>query len=344
MTDYAVFQVGQEVYPLTTTSGNTLLQDADAALFYMLDFWKSMLVQHVGARLVSELAAAGVTTSGHPITSAVMMVAPYDPAPYMVGNQLAFPLLAVYRKSVTTEWREVGFERDVSTFGATFVLPPLTAGQAEKIVPILGSVYKVLRARTTQGYDPNYTPPGGATGGLPWTAPFANLEEIGVSSARIGEFSGEGNLHFPTLIFEARCIERDNPPSQAVQPLSVLAGVDVTTSIVASDGTSFAGPSNVTTNPAPTITSLSVTTGSQAGGTAVTITGTGFTPGWVGSRNGSGAVLFGNTPATSVVVVSATSITCVTPAMLGGGTVTVSVLNGDAQFASLPAAFTFTTP
>lgn len=61
---------------------------------------------------------------------------------------------------------------------------------------------------------------------------------------------------------------------------------------------------------APTVSSLSPNTGGTAGGTAVTITGKDF--------NGATGVTFGATAATSVVVVSDTSITCVTPAKTAG--------------------------
>lgn len=57
---------------------------------------------------------------------------------------------------------------------------------------------------------------------------------------------------------------------------------------------------------APFITSVTPDDGTMAGGTAVTIVGGGF--------NTGATVLFGETPATSVVVVSPTQITCVTPA------------------------------
>lgn len=63
-------------------------------------------------------------------------------------------------------------------------------------------------------------------------------------------------------------------------------------------------------NDAPNITSISPATGSTAGGTAVTITGTDFT--------GATGVTIGGAAATSVVVVSDTSITCVTPARTAG--------------------------
>ncbi len=66
---------------------------------------------------------------------------------------------------------------------------------------------------------------------------------------------------------------------------------------------------------APTLASVSPSSGSTAGGTSVTLTGTGFT--------GTPAVTFGGVAATSVVVVNSTTITAVTPAGSAG---TASVL------------------
>lgn len=60
----------------------------------------------------------------------------------------------------------------------------------------------------------------------------------------------------------------------------------------------------------PVVVSKSPSGGTTAGGTALTITGTGFT--------GATGVDIGGAAATSVVVVSATSITCVTPARTAG--------------------------
>ncbi len=67
--------------------------------------------------------------------------------------------------------------------------------------------------------------------------------------------------------------------------------------------------------PVPTVTGVSASSGPNAGGTSVTITGTGFT-------NGA-TVSFGSTPATGVTLASATSLTAVSPA--GGGVVDVTV-------------------
>jgi hypothetical protein len=234
------------------------------------------------------------------------------------------------------------YEHDKVIFGCSYTLPPLDAGQAELILPILGAAYKVLRHSVTAGWDPSYTPPGGSgvTPG-PWQPAFANLEEIGITSALFGELPGEGNLHFPSLLIEGYFWERDNQPSDAVTGRSKYTGGDISVSLLASDGTSVAGVVATSTQVAPVLASLNVTSGTVAGGTAVTITGTGFDPSW----QQLGSVYFGPTSrATSVVVVNATTITCVTPAVSGPGAVAVIFTNGDGQSASLGAAYTFTSP
>ena len=66
---------------------------------------------------------------------------------------------------------------------------------------------------------------------------------------------------------------------------------------------------------APTVTGISPNSGPEAGGTAVTIAGTGFT--------GATAVDFGTTAATNVTVVNSTTITANSPAGTGAADVTV---------------------
>lgn len=83
---------------------------------------------------------------------------------------------------------------------------------------------------------------------------------------------------------------------------------------------------------APTVTSVSANSGSTAGGTNVTITGTGFF--------GAATVTFGGSSATNVVVVSNTSITCTTPAHAAGA-VNVVVTNPDTQTGTGTNAYTY---
>jgi phosphatidylinositol-3-phosphatase len=82
-----------------------------------------------------------------------------------------------------------------------------------------------------------------------------------------------------------------------------------------------AGPSS---NPPPVIGSISPSSGSDTGGTSVTVSGAHFATG--------ATVSFGSAPASSVTVNSATSITAVSPAHADGA-VAITVTNPDGQSA-----------
>jgi formylglycine-generating enzyme required for sulfatase activity len=83
---------------------------------------------------------------------------------------------------------------------------------------------------------------------------------------------------------------------------------------------------------APTITGVTPGTGSPAGGTIVTITGSGFF--------GSPTVRFGKTSAPSVTAVSPTQLSVVTPPGSTGAAVSVTVVTDEGS-ASLGSSFTF---
>ena len=121
----------------------------------------------------------------------------------------------------------------------------------------------------------------------------------------------------------------------ATTPAHAVGAVNVVvTNSDGQSGTLSNGYTYNTTNPAPTVTAVSPTSGSTAGGTAVTITGTGFLSG--------ATVSFGGTAATGVNVVSATSITATTPAHAAGA-VNVVVTNTDAKNGTLTNGFTYNT-
>ena len=85
--------------------------------------------------------------------------------------------------------------------------------------------------------------------------------------------------------------------------------------------------------PPPRVSSVSVTSGPAAGGTSVTVTGTGFT--------GATAVRFGGTPAASFTVNGDTSITALSP-VASAGTVDITVTTpGGTSAASASDQFTF---
>lgn len=85
--------------------------------------------------------------------------------------------------------------------------------------------------------------------------------------------------------------------------------------------------------PAPTIILINPATGPAAGGTAITITGTGFHVGV--------SIRIGGTVATSIVRVSAIQLTCNSPAGLVGDA-DVVVSNPDSQLVTAIDGFTYT--
>src|SRR5437899_443964 len=87
------------------------------------------------------------------------------------------------------------------------------------------------------------------------------------------------------------------------------------------------------TNSAPTVSAISPSSGTSSGGTAVTVTGTGFAAG--------ATVSLGGTAATNVTVVSSTSLTASTAAH-AAGVVNVVVTNSDGQSGTLTGGYTYT--
>jgi Concanavalin A-like lectin/glucanases superfamily/Chitobiase/beta-hexosaminidase C-terminal domain/IPT/TIG domain/Fibronectin type III domain len=115
----------------------------------------------------------------------------------------------------------------------------------------------------------------------------------------------------------------------ATTPAGSAGAVTVTVTVGGQSGSLSSGFTYVV---APTVTGVSPSSGSTAGGTAVTITGTNFASG--------ATVTFGSAPATNVVVVNSTSITATTPAG-STGAVTVTVTNPGALSGSLTSGYTY---
>jgi phosphatidylserine/phosphatidylglycerophosphate/cardiolipin synthase-like enzyme len=89
---------------------------------------------------------------------------------------------------------------------------------------------------------------------------------------------------------------------------------------------------NQPSNPPPTVSSVSPNSGLSGGGTAVTITGSGFLAG--------ASVSFGGAAATNVSVANSTTINATSPAHVSGS-VNVVVTNSDGQTGSGTNAFTY---
>lgn len=119
----------------------------------------------------------------------------------------------------------------------------------------------------------------------------------------------------------------------AVTPWGVVGAEDVVFTNADGQSASLVDEYTYTQAPPPTIASVSPSNGTNGGGTQVTITGTGFAPG--------ATVRFGNSAATGVTVVNATTLRVASAPGTVGQTVAVRVTNPDSQTATRAAAFTY---
>jgi hypothetical protein len=123
----------------------------------------------------------------------------------------------------------------------------------------------------------------------------------------------------------------------AVSPAHAAGSVTVT--VRNSDG-GTGSKTGFTFVAAPTVTNLNPASGPQAGGTVVTITGTGFVSG--------ATVSFGGVAGTNVSVTSATTMVATAPAHPNGDKPTVAVnvvvTNPDSQSATVTNGFTYNAP
>lgn len=188
-------------FPLATSSGNTLLQDADPALFYALDFYAFVLDKYLGPRFATEAANADYRASRQELVTAFPLTTiAYNPGPYLGEAQLPLPLMAIYRVSAIGQYKTVMKSEEQNTWEFVLVLPPMTASQSERLLPILHAAELLLQNRTEQGCDAAYAPPGGVLGEQAWSKARAGLEEIDWVSCRYELFQGAGDLPMPVLI------------------------------------------------------------------------------------------------------------------------------------------------
>jgi hypothetical protein len=135
-----------------------------------------------------------------------------------------------------------------------------------------------------------------------------------------------GTSATPIVVASSTSITAKTPSHSSGSASVVVTNTDSQTGTL-SNGYTFL-------NPAPNVTAISPTSGATSGGTAVTITGTGF-------RSGA-SVKIGGTSATAVTVVSSTAITAITPVHSSGAT-SVEVTNSDGQSDTLTNGFTYST-
>lgn len=147
------FAIGQTIYPLSPSTSNSLLQDADQPIYWLLQFFASELQSYLGARWTAEMARAGLSNV---MPNIVGMKFPNNPFPYLQDVGVKFPVLAIYRVEGVFLEKTISFEREQSNLEIAWVLPPLTMSQMEIVGPFLKSIMDVIQDRSDIAADPNF--------------------------------------------------------------------------------------------------------------------------------------------------------------------------------------------
>lgn len=325
MVDYATFAVGGVVLPLPSSTQQDFIRVADPALYYVANFLSSVLETYLGDAMRTRFGAEGLNIPGAVAGPPIYL----EPTPFLTHDNLRFPLLAVYRKSETHDEHTASWEKAMGEWEFAYVLPHLTHVQELRLAPVLTAVRAVIKRAVSMGADPAYL-----SGASAWAV--AGIQRAWLSRVAWGSYEFIDQVKtYRAIIGSLSIWERDMPVADAFE---AFEGADVDVSLAYPDETSVANVSQIKTYQSPTVTNCVGNTGSKAGGTSVTITGTNF-------RKVT-SVTFGGVAATDVVVNSTTSITCTTPAHEAYPTalVSIEVTNDDGLSGSLAAAFTFTTP
>ncbi len=217
----------------------------------------------------------------------------------------------------------------VDDFTLTALVPPSTTPGAVDVT-LSDSNGQITLTGGFIYYDPSQTQLG-----LLGVAPRTGNTTGGTAVTLVGNgFSQPGTL---TVTFGASAATSVVAVSDNLLTAVTPAGsgsVGVTVTLGSSNATL---PGAFTYDPVPAVTSISPSTGPSTGGTAITVTGTGFA---------SGDLLFvGALAATNVVIVDATTITATTPAGSAGPN-DVRVVSGvDSTLVGiLPSGFTYSDP
>jgi type II secretory pathway pseudopilin PulG len=230
------------------------------------------------------------------------------------------PAFVACASSVPAAYSQIASSASNSTYTLTLTgisAPPsgcsTSRPASEQIAVKLASTMGASDSTTFVVYPPSGTAGAGTilnsgTSISPNQGPAAGGTTVTITG---NGFTGATSVAFGSVAATSFSV-LNNTTITAVSPAGT-GSVDVT--VTTGAGTSPTNPFDQFTY-APTVTAIAPTTGGAVGGTTVTITGTGFL--------GATGVQFGTTAASSYSVVSASSITAVSPAG-SSGTVDVTV-------------------
>ena len=261
------FQLGSVVYPLTDSTANELVKDADPAIHFALQLYSFALKRYVGSRLIAEAKKIDDIK----IPSAVEASIAYEPSPFVLSGDIQFPIFCLYR--VETDWAHIGQHvKSVSTWEWAYVLPPLTPQGIKAIQPILWSVASTMAMFTFFSFDPSFEQ--GKT-----LRTLSGIMSIKPGPTRFGDFEkleGEAKKWWRAVTGQLIVEERDE---LVIGEAELFDGANITIDVAGKGVETLKDFLTVQTWPKPVIETIGPTAGSASGGTPFEIFGRNFRPG-----------------------------------------------------------------
>ncbi len=330
MPTVSLWKHGGVTYPVTDSTTNTLLRDADPAIHYACELFASALNTYVGPRLLAQAALEDIN-----FPSAVEKVLHFEPTPFLLSDQMVFPLFCLYRSEETWVELNAAALRSASVWEWAYVLPPFTPRQIEQLSPILRSVGVVISTVANQSCDPAYE--NGKT-----LRELSGIQKMQAQSVKYGGFEavdGQLDKWWRAVTGRLLVMERDELADGA---LKAYEGATVNIDSVTHDGSVEADVVQLDISAPPIVDDVQPKVGTKQGGTPIEIFGRNFRLGT------TPLVMFGGAYASSVQVTHPRRITCLTPeysAAQPALSVDVRVIAADGQAsAAAEDAFTFTAP
>jgi hypothetical protein len=169
------------------------------------------------------------------------------------------------------------------------------------------------------------------TGLTPSKGPAGGGTKVTVSGSGL---TGTTQVKFGVLNATSVVVNRAGTALTAISPAEVARTVDVI--VVTPGGPSMASSLDHFKYGPPTVTNLSPSSGPTVGGTAITVTGTGF-----GLGTEATLFKFGSIEATTVSCSSITTCTVVTPSHVAGAVAVKATVNGQSSAKAVTGMYTY---
>lgn len=338
MTD-KISQIGNVVFPLPSIGSNPtpIIQLADPVEYQICSFFSQLLNTNLLPRFSDEAAACGLTHAnlqnwidGYAVAQTVAF--PLYPA-ILKSTDFKFPLMAVHpvgSDPIQVTLTDSAIQR---TLVISWVFPPLSPVQMNKMYHFLGDAEKVWMLYGQQGYDPKVNSNSiWQTAGLS----FGALLEIDYEPY-LGLNQKDEDNYFPSIQFTIQVVEKNIRP--VPQNFTTFNNLNLQLNVV--DGYNIASPIvnfiDGYITPDISITSCTPNTGSVNGGTLVYVHGNGFSADKIKRAD---QLTFNGSPAKQITVLTPTLMLALTnPNVAGTGNVVFTDLQGNTY--QLTNGFTF---